>query len=94
MSVALLVDARGVDLGRASAGEAGGRGLDLVLAAAMAHHRAGELLLGGVFTTLTQGAHALEAEAERRIRSWPCTRPPPAARLSAGGRLSEWALGG
>ena len=59
----------------------------------MAHHGAGELLLGGVFTTLAQGAHSLEAEAERGSVHGPVLGRP-AAGLSAGGRLSESALCG
>ncbi len=87
-------DAGCVDLGRARAGKPGCRGLHLVLATAVAHHRAGELLLGGVFTTLAQGAHTFEAKAERGSVHGPVLdRPSPG--LSAGGRLSDgwWSSG-
>ena len=86
--MALLTAAGRVDLGRAGAGEAGGGGVDLVLAVAVAHHRAGQLLLGGVFMTLAQGAHAFEAEAERGSVHGPLLGRLARA-LSACGRLSE-----
>src|SRR5207248_1363642 len=77
----------GVHLGSARPRDALGSGLDLLLAPAVAHHRAGELLLGGVLTTLAQGANSLEAEAERGSVHGPLLDRVPEA-LSDPGHLS------
>src|ERR1700751_1926841 len=87
MSVALLVT-RVASTWGARAGKPGGGSFDLVLAAAMTHHRAGKLLLGRVFASLAQGANTFEAEAERRSVHGPVLnrlRLP----LSPAGRLSD-----
>jgi hypothetical protein len=54
----------------------------------MTHHRAGKLLLGGVFATLAQGANPFEAEPERLSVHGPVLDRPRQP-LSPSGRLSE-----
>jgi hypothetical protein len=66
----------------------GGGGFHLLLATAVAQHGAGEFFLGGVLTTLAQGAHPFEAESERGSVHGPVLDHPRPA-LSRAGHLSD-----
>src|SRR5947209_852599 len=86
MSVALEVT-RVASTWAACARDPRGCGVDLLLATAVAQHRAREFLLGGVLMTLAQGTHPFESEAERGSGHGPVLDRPRAA-LSRAGRLS------